>query len=103
MGADKNIDVIHKTDLIKQVWRDDDNPAMTRRMAEIAVDAVINAIKDSLLDGKRVHIHGLGTLEPIVSKPRMGRNPATGEPIQVPAKTTIKFKVSRDMKRELND
>ena len=43
-------------------------------------------------------IPGIGKLVLVHRKPRMGRNPATGEPIQTPAKTAVKFRVAKPCK-----
>ena len=44
-------------------------------------------------------IPGLGKFVKAERKPRQGRNPATGEPIQIPAKTTLKFRLGKNVKR----
>jgi nucleoid DNA-binding protein len=51
-----------------------------------------------LLDGERVHIVGFGTLEIVTRRPRRGRNPATGETIELPAKRALVFRPSRAMR-----
>jgi nucleoid DNA-binding protein len=62
------------------------------------VDVIFATIKQSLLDGERVHIVGFGTLEIIERQPRRGRNPATGESIELPARRALVFRPSRAVK-----
>ena len=59
------------------------------------VDRIFAIIKQQLLDGKRVHIVGFGTLEVVTRRPRRGRNPATGETIDLPSKRALVFRPSR--------
>jgi len=69
------------------------------------VKAILDTLRDeivqNLLAGKRVNIFGLGTLEPHATKERIGRNPKTGEKIQISARRRIAFKVSKNLKEQL--
>jgi len=62
------------------------------------VDRIFSIIKNKLLDGDRIHIVGFGTLEVVKRKARRGRNPATGEAIELPAKRALVFRPSRAIK-----
>jgi len=62
------------------------------------VDEIFAIIKQQLLDGNRVHIVGFGTLEVVKRRARRGRNPATGETIELPAKRALVFRPSRAIK-----
>jgi DNA-binding protein HU-beta len=55
------------------------------------------AVKEAKKNGVFV-LHGLGRLKKVQRKARMGRNPQTGEPIKIPAKTTAKFYLSKAIK-----
>lgn len=63
--------------------------------AEATVNTVFDTIKAKLESGESVEIYGFGKFE-IVSKPaRKGRNPKTGEEIEIAAKDAVKFKAAK--------
>lgn len=59
-----------------------------------AVDAALRALVHALASGEKVQLPGLGVLEPVVRDAATRRNPATGEPVQVPAKIVVKFRAA---------
>ena len=63
-----------------------------RKRAAAALDAVIENIYDAISRGERVSISGFGVFERRNRAARMGRNPATGEPVQVPASRVPAFR-----------
>ena len=73
---------MNKTQLIDVVARE---TAMKKKDAEAAVDAVFAAIANALSDGDKVQLIGFGTFEAKECAEREGRNPATGEKIQIAA------------------
>ncbi|UCD15822.1 MAG: HU family DNA-binding protein [Candidatus Omnitrophota bacterium] len=73
----------------------------TKKEAQMAVESIWNAIKGSLKKKEDVTISGFGTFRVKVTKPRMGRNPKTGETIQIPSKKKIAFRASKDLKSVL--
>lgn len=64
------------------------------RVLEALVEIVVNAVKG----GDPVKIPGLGTFKKRVTKARTGRNPQTGEEIQIPARTKAAFTVAKSFK-----
>lgn len=64
----------------------------TRSTVNAVVSATIDAIADALRNGEEVKLPGLGTLKPKPVAERTRRNPATGEPMTVPAHTEVGFK-----------
>ena len=84
-----------KTDIAARVA---DECGLTKAVAASAVNAVIDAIGDSLVAGDKVQIAGLGILTPKKTPARKGRNPSTGASITIPAGTKISFKVAADLK-----
>ena len=58
------------------------------------IDGFLICIRQALKDGEDVKIKDLGTFKVITTKPRKGRNPKTGEAVEIPAKKTLKFKPS---------
>ncbi|MCZ7414286.1 HU family DNA-binding protein [Streptomyces sp. WMMC897] len=67
-----------------------------------AVTAVMNAITDALVDGSDVQVPGVGTWSPVDRAGRTGRNPATGEPVTVPASRSVKFRPGTALRARLN-
>lgn len=67
------------------------------------VDMVFQFIHNSLLAGKEVRVDHVGKLRMTRRAGRMGRNPKTGEPIQVPECFIPRFRASRELKRALKD
>lgn len=70
----------------------------TKKEAQIAVDALLEAIKKSLKKKEDVAIAGFGTFRVKQTKARTGRNPKTGETIKIPAKKKVAFRAAKDLK-----
>ncbi len=70
----------------------------TKKQAQEIVDVILDTIKGSLSKNEPVAIAGLGAFKVKQTKARMGRNPKTGESIQIPAKKKVSFKVAKDLK-----
>jgi DNA-binding protein HU-beta len=67
-----------------------------------AVKAVVNAILDALLDGEVVRVSGLGIFNVAARPAREGRNPQTGETIQIAASKAVRFHAGKAVKDALN-
>jgi DNA-binding protein HU-beta len=70
----------------------------TKADAERAVDAMLDAIVDSLKAGDEVSIAGLGIFSAKMRAARTARNPRTGEAVQVPAQRVPKFRAAKALK-----
>ena len=70
----------------------------TKKEAQTAVETILDSIKNSLKSKEDVTISGFGTFKVKVTKPRTGRNPKTGETIQIPSKKKVAFKAAKDLK-----
>jgi DNA-binding protein HU-beta len=70
----------------------------TRADAERAVETMIDAIADSLKKGKEVSIAGLGIFATKTRNARTGRNPRTGESIDIPSMRVPKFRAAKALK-----
>lgn len=75
---------------------------MSKADATRAVDAVFDAITSALKRGDDVRLVGFGTFSASKRKAREGRNPRTGETIQIPASTQPKFAPGKGLKDALN-
>lgn len=74
----------------------------TLNEAEKAIKATLEVIKQELIENGGVSFIGLFSLEVVERKERQGFNPSTGEMHTVPAHNSIKIKVGKQLKEELN-
>jgi integration host factor subunit beta len=70
--------------------------------AEEVVSLIIDRMKSSLVHGKRIEIRGFGSFVVKAYESYFGRNPKTGEKIEVEAKKLPSFKVGKELKERLN-
>jgi integration host factor beta subunit len=89
-----------KSELITRVARR--FPYMTRQDAQIIVDTIFDSMADALAQGDGVEIRGFGSLKVKNRGEREGRNPMTGESIQVPAKNYLLFKIGKELHERIN-
>lgn len=85
-----------KADLARAVY--ERHGGISLQDCQRVIDQIFATIKKQLLSGDQVHIVGFGTLEIVERKARRGRNPATGESIQLPSKRALVFRPSRAIK-----
>lgn len=90
---------MNKTELIAAVAED---AALSKKDAEKAVNAVIDAIKGALADGDKVQLVGFGTFEVRERGARTGKNPRTGEAIEIAASKVPAFKAGKALKDAVN-
>ena len=72
---------------------------INKAQAERALDAVVDTITFQVAAGRKILIPGLGTFDRRIRAAREGRNPQTGEPMQIEASTTPGFKAAAGFKR----
>lgn len=77
------------------------SPDVTKKQAEDIVDATLDAIIESVAKEEKVTIYGFGTFDIRKRKAREGRNPQTGEKMQIPASKTVGFKPLKAFKDAL--
>jgi len=75
---------------------------LTQRDAELAVKTILDSMTEALSKGHRIEIRGFGSFSITRRPPRLGRNPRTGEPVQVPEKRVPHFKPGKAL-REVVD
>ncbi len=73
-----------------------------RAEAARVVEAVLDAIRDGLRRGEKVGISGFGVFETARREARRGRNPRTGEAVEVPASTSVRFRPGKGLRDALN-
>jgi integration host factor beta subunit len=76
---------------------------MNKAEAEKAINIVLEDIITALKQGQRVNISGFGTFSVSDRQARTGRNPKTGESIQISASRSAKFKPGKQLKDSLNE
>lgn len=91
---------MNKSELIESIQAALGNDA-TKRAAEEALDAVLSSIANGVRSDKKVQIIGFGTFEVKSRAARIGRNPKTNEPMQIPASKSVGFKPSAALKGSL--
>ena len=79
-----------------------DKADITQSQAESALSATLESIQDALKSGDSVSLVGFGTFSANERPAREGRNPRTGETIQIAAKTVAKFKPGKKLSESLN-
>jgi integration host factor subunit beta len=75
---------------------------LIKRLAEAIVSTVFDEIGDALADGNRVELRGFGAFSVRPRGERTGRNPRTGDEVQVPSKLVPYFKTGKELRERLN-
>ena len=89
-----------KADLIDEVSR---LAELTRKDSEVIVETIFDSVVRSLRAGDKIEIRGFGSFRTRQRNPRTGRNPKTGEKVDVPAKKIPFFKPSKELKDLVNE
>lgn len=84
-----------KADIINAV---SERAGITRVKAVIAVEAVLDAMKESMRRGERIELRGFGVFQVKPRKKGIGRNPRTGREVRIPPGRTIRFKPGKNFK-----
>lgn len=88
-----------KADIVEQASAAVDMP---KRKGEVVVNTVLRCIIDALAKGERVDLRGFGSFRVSARDGRQGRNPRTGEVIDVPAKRVPLFRAGKEFRRRVN-
>ena len=91
---------MNKSDLIKSLA---EFSGLTLRKAEEIVDTIFDTMTQALKDGDRIEIRGFGSFTVKEYKGYVGRNPKTGEKIEVDTKWLPFFKVGKELRESLNE
>jgi len=73
-------------------------PQLVAKDAQFAVKVILDAMTDTLARGKRIEIRGFGSFDLNYRPPRIGRNPKSGELVQVPGKHVPHFKAGKELR-----
>ena len=78
-------------------------PLLHPKDAELSVATILDAITDTFKANGRAEIRGFGSFTLIHRAPRMGRNPRTGERVEVPAKCSPHFKAGLELRQRVDN
>ncbi len=92
---------IVKSKLLKQLSQN--YPNFSKKNLEKFTDIILEEIKKTLRRRERVELRRFGVFFTNTQKARISRNPRTSEKVHTPQKTTIRFKMAKDLFKKLND
>ncbi|MEM8748697.1 MAG: integration host factor subunit beta [Pseudomonadota bacterium] len=90
-----------KSELVQVI--SEQNPHLYQRDVENIVSAILDGISDALANGDRVELRGFGAFSVKNRGARVGRNPRTGERVEVEEKWVPFFKTGKDLRERLNE
>ncbi|RFC34405.1 MAG: integration host factor subunit beta [Candidatus Nitrotoga sp. LAW] len=77
-------------------------PQLLAKDADLAVKVILDAMAETLARGGRIEIRGFGSFALNYRPPRMGRNPKSGDKVQVPAKYVPHFKAGKELRERVD-
>jgi integration host factor subunit beta len=77
-------------------------PQLVVKDADMAVKMILDALSEALAKGDRIEIRGFGSFSLNYRPPRVGRNPKTGERVEVPAKYVPHFKAGKELRERVD-
>lgn len=90
-----------KSELVQRIA--ERNPHLYQRDVENVVNAILDEITETLARGERVELRGFGAFSVKRRNARIGRNPRTGEHVDVEEKSVPFFKTGKELRERLND
>ena len=90
-----------RSELLQELHKD--NPDLRADEIEQVVDVFFDEVAQRLAEGGRVELRGFGAFSTREREARVGRNPRTGEAVDVPAKRVPYFKAGKEIRKRLND
>ena len=90
---------ITRKDLAKAI---NEKLGFSQRSAEEIVDTVFSTMKETLINGESIKLVHFGTLSVRKKTPRKGRNPRTGEPMEICSRSMVSFKPSKGLRMKIN-
>ena len=95
----RSLRVMTKADLVEEVAQ---VTQLTRKDSEVIVDTMFESVIKALKSGDKLEVRGFGSFRVRQRNSRIGRNPKTGEKVDVPAKRVPYFKPSKELKDLIN-
>jgi len=94
----EHVGTLTKADLSRHLM---DKLEVSKKEADLLVNTFLKSITSSLQAGKGVELRGFGSFRLRERKPRMGRNPRSGQSIHVPSKRVVYFKLGKELRSKL--
>jgi len=94
------VETMTKAELVEDVAR---AAELTKKDAERLVEIVFESIIDTLNQGEKIELRGFGSFRVRERGARRGRNPKTGDPVDIPAKRVPYFKPGKELKELINE
>lgn len=91
---------MNKSDLIEELAKR--LPNLAARDVEVIVNTIFDSMTEALVGGDRIEIRGFGSFEVRIRKPRVGRNPKTGQSVEVGERRVPFFKVGKELRERVN-
>ena len=76
---------------------------LTKKQTEVVVNTVFTSITDSLAEGKKVELRGFGSFRIRQRNARVGRNPKSGQKVDVPSKKVPFFKAGKELREQVDE
>lgn len=89
---------MNKTELVSFIAEKSEG-ALTKKQAELAVNLFEDAVVEALRNGDKLQLVGFMSVEPVGRNARKGRNPQTGEEMEIPAKMDVKIKAGKRLEK----
>mgnify|MGYP005991352269 FL=1 len=89
-----------KSELIERIT--DRHPELSSKDIELAVKTILDTMSQALSHGDRIEIRGFGSFSLHFRNPRLGRNPKTGESVQLKGKYVPHFKPGKELREQVN-
>ncbi len=80
-----------------------EQPQLSEQDVELAVNSILDCMSRALVNGERIEIRGFGSMSLHYRPPRIGRNPKTGEKVQVPEKYVPHFKPGANLRKRVDE
>ena len=90
-----------KSELIDQISAEQSQ--LSAKDVELAVKMIMDHMADALSQGERIEIRGFGSFSLHYREPRLGRNPKTGETLELSGKYVPHFKPGKEMRERVNE
>ena len=87
-----------KADIVSKIAK---GTGVERRDTEKVVEGILESVIDALQKGEHIEIRGFGTFKVVTRAPRIGRNPKTGDVVEIPERRAPVFKPSKDLRKRV--
>ncbi|RME56364.1 MAG: integration host factor subunit beta [Deltaproteobacteria bacterium] len=77
-------------------------PQLTKKDATLIVNTIFETMTEALKRGERIEIRGFGIFSVVAREPRIGRNPKSGERVEIPAKRVPFFKTGKELRQRVD-